>query len=231
MIKPEQIGGVDTGWKTGSHKIHKMKLQAAIVETRELKNIREIVWDRHLKFLPEGTPCIFFHGQSNYHFLLRELDGLNIIYVPVTANALSSDRYNQLLTTKSFWEYFSADRVLIFQHDSRLLRTGIEQFYEYDYVGAPWKFQTTGGNGGLSLRSPKAMLQILMRYQYNQQHHGNEDVFFSNHINLVGGNLGNYYICSEFSCETIFKLGTLGCHAIEKYLNHSEVEQILNQYK
>jgi hypothetical protein len=144
---------------------------------------------------------------------------------------MSVDKYNVLLTTKAFWEIFKADRVLIFQHDSRLLRTGIEQFYEFDYVGAPWKFQSTGGNGGLSLRNPKTMSKILTFYSWNYNHHGNEDVFFSNHINLVGGNLGNHYICSEFSCETIFKLGTLGCHAIEKYLNHSEVEQILNQYK
>lgn len=208
-----------------------MKLQAAIVETRELKNIREIVWDRHLQFLPEGTECLFFHSQSNYSFLEKELQGLNINFMPLSGGSMSVDKYNQLLTTRSFWEIFKAEKVLIFQHDSRLLKKGIENFYNFDYLGAPWKFQTTGGNGGLSLRSPKIMLQILMQYSYNFNHHGNEDVFFSNHINLVGGNVGNNYICSEFSCETIFKLGTLGCHAIEKYLSHSEVEQILNQYK
>lgn len=208
-----------------------MKLQAAIVETRELKNIREIVWDRHLQYLPEETECLFFHGSANYSFLQNELQGLNINFMPLTSNNLSVDNYNLLLTSKSFWQKFSADKVLIFQHDSRLLSRGIEQFYDYDYVGAPWKFQTTGGNGGLSLRSPKVMLGILMRYTYNYTHHGNEDVFFSNHINLVGGNIGNNYICSKFSCETIFQLGTLGVHAIEKYFSHSEVEQILNQYK
>ena len=208
-----------------------MKLQAAIVETRELKNIREIVWDRHLKYLPEGTECLFFHSPGSYEFLKRELDGLNINFQPLANFNMSEDVYNKLLTSDKFWQRFEADRVLIFQHDSSLLRTGIEQFYEVDYVGAPWLFQSTGGNGGLSLRNPKIMEAITINYQYDMRRDGNEDVFFSNRIILVGGILGNRYICEKFSCETIFKLGTLGYHSIEKHLSTEQVTQIKNQYK
>jgi hypothetical protein len=76
--------------------------------------------------------------------------------------------YNALLTSKEFWQKFEKfDRVLIFQHDSKLLRTGIEEFLEWDYVGAPWKFQEHGGNGGLSIRNPRTMIEIIERCPYD----------------------------------------------------------------
>lgn len=138
--------------------------------------------------------------------------------------------YNQLLTSPKFWESIKYERVLIFQHDSELLRKGIDSFLEYDYIGAPWKFQDKGGNGGLSLRNPEVMFEVTKAFPYNPGL-GYEDVYFSNHIEKVGGNLAPREVCSEFSCETIFKLGTLGAHAIDKYFTKEECEQIRNQYK
>lgn len=138
--------------------------------------------------------------------------------------------YNQLLTSPKFWESIKYERVLIFQHDSELLRKGIDSFLEYDYIGAPWKFQEKGGNGGLSLRNPEVMFEVTKAFPYNPGL-GYEDVYFSNHIEKVGGKLAPREACSEFSCETIFKLGTLGAHAIDKYFTKEECEQIRNQYK
>jgi hypothetical protein len=41
-------------------------------------------------------------------------------------------------------------RVLIFQMDTMIYKSGIEQFYEYDYIGAPWnpKFKISDSNVG-----------------------------------------------------------------------------------
>lgn len=138
--------------------------------------------------------------------------------------------YNNLLTSPEFWANIKYEKVLIFQHDSELLRKGIEAFLEYDYIGAPWKFQEKGGNGGLSLRTTEVMYEVTKAFPYSPLL-GYEDVYFSNHIEKVGGKLAPREVCSEFSCETIFKLGTLGTHAIDKYLTPEECKQIRNQYK
>lgn len=138
--------------------------------------------------------------------------------------------YNRLLGSPEFWESIKYEKVLVFQHDSELLRKGIEDFLKYDYVGAPWKFQENGGNGGLSIRSVEVMREITKKFPYHEGL-GYEDVYFSNHIEKVGGNLAPREVCSEFSCETIFKLGTLGAHAIDKYFTKEQCEQIRNQYK
>ena len=51
----------------------------------------------------------------------------------------NANDYNRILTDYTFWADLDYDKVLIFQHDSLLLREGIEDFLQYDYIGAPIK--------------------------------------------------------------------------------------------
>jgi len=149
------------------------------------------------------------------------LPGWEIIH----ENGKGLAKYNALMTNYRFWlDLERYERVLIFQHDSDLLRHGIEEFLQYDYVGAPFKFQKNGGNGGLSLRNPKA-ITALLKYTPYKPEHGNEDIFYSNRLQVAPRE-----VCEQFSCETIFKLGTLGCHAIAAHLSPDECNQIYSQY-
>lgn len=179
-----------------------MKLAVILIENRF--DCEEIM-NRHLKFLPDNC-------EAYYNSFVNSID-----------------RYNRLLTNIDFWEQIKEENILVIQHDSALLRTGIEEFYEWDYVGAPWKFQQHGGNGGLSFRKKSAMIECLEKVQYNGG--DNEDVYFSNALKLLNKNLAPREVCEKFSCETIFKMGTLGYHAIDKYLSKIERDIILNQYK
>jgi hypothetical protein len=180
---------------------------AVIIETRGF-DMHPIIL-RHGKYLP-----------SDWQIIHKK---------PTKINNLSD--YNAIMTSVDFWKsLLHYNRVLIFQHDSGLLRNGIEEFLEYDYVGAPWTFQLKGGNGGLSLRNPAIMIKTIETIQYNEATHGNEDVYFSNHIERIGGKLAPRDVCFRFSCETIYREGTLGYHAIEKYLPTELVNKILNQY-
>lgn len=70
------------------------------------------------------------------------------------------------LTSPWIWEHFeSAGRVLMFQADSVLCgRSGrvVEDFLEWDMVGAPISSAYgVGYNGGLSLRNPKLILEVV----------------------------------------------------------------------
>ena len=183
------------------------KYAAICIENRF--DVAEIV-AQHKKYLPDYFDMVHIKDES----IKTEQD------------------YNHLLTSKVFWESLPYDKVLIFQHDSKLLRKGIEEFYDYDYVGAPWTFQKHGGNGGLSFRDVIAMKKCLELSVWNNRL-SNEDVFFSNIMfrNPTLFNLAPREVCSKFSCEVIFQIGTLGVHAIERYLTHEQCDQILNQYK
>lgn len=143
----------------------------------------------------------------------------------------SINDYNKLLTSIEFWEKFEEEKVLIIQHDSGLLRTGIEEFFQYDFIGAPIKHCAFPAmNGGLSLRTPNAMIECIKDTPYNPNIHGNEDIYFCYQLKKLGYNLPSKEISSKFSVETIYALGAMGYHAIDKWLTKEQCETILKQY-
>lgn len=185
-------------------------LCALIVENRNIPHLTDII-NKHEKMLPANTPVYWLNNE------------------PIN----SMRDYNALLLSKRLWRNLNADRVLIFQHDSMLLKPGIEDFLEWDYIGAPWRFQSWGGNGGLSIRNPKTMMEIIDKGNWDGQI--NEDVFISNEIEKSRGtyyqmNLAPREQCEKFSVESIYKLGTIGYHAIDTWLTTSECESIRTQY-
>lgn len=172
--------------------------------------------------LPDDFELVVFCSEANKR-LFNEFDSEKYI---VSINNLND--YNRLLTSTFFWDKLQQyGRVLIFQTDSKILRKGIEEFYQFDYIGSPWKFQDKGGNGGLSLRNPKIMQEIIRSVPYNGNPY--EDVWFSNNMEKFG-NLAPRNICKKFSCETIFELGTWGFHAINNYMTNEQIKEIENQY-
>jgi hypothetical protein len=138
--------------------------------------------------------------------------------------------YNNILTNANFWRSCIYDRVLIFQHDSGLLKTGIEEFLEWDFIGA-WIRNIPGCmNGGLSIRNPKVMFEICVKHPYKGMGvHGNEDIYFCNKMRELGYKLPDKETCNKFSVETEFELGSVGYHAIDKY--HNNYKEIIKQYE
>jgi hypothetical protein len=197
------------------------ELAAVIVDTRRLSLYQVIT--EHLFYLPKYTKLYIFSSEDNRH--LQEM--LNCEFYVVEINDIRG--YNKLLKSKNFWNKIKEENILIFQEDSRLLREGIEDFYEYDYVGAAWDFYPFVGNGGLSFRHKSAMLKVLE--VCNPENDINEDVYFAWGCNVLKLNLAPVHVANKFSCETQFNLGTLGYHAIEKYLSLEQVNEIKKQYE
>lgn len=197
------------------------ELAAVIVDTRRLSLYQVIT--EHLFYLPKYTKLYIFSSEDNRH--LQEM--LKCEFHVVEVNDIRG--YNKLLKSKNFWNKIKEENVLIFQEDSRLLREGIEDFYEYDYIGATWDFYPFVGNGGLSFRHKSAMLKVLEIC--NPENDINEDVYFAWGCNVLKLNLAPVNVANKFSCETQFHLGTLGYHAIEKYLPLEQVNEIKKQYE
>jgi len=198
-----------------------------LLETRRVSV--EDCLDRHLKYLPADWVPIVICSEQN-----EDMIGLKKILIPpINSYKQYLIDYNFLFASADFYDNFlDYDRILVCHQDSGLLREGIEEFLEWDYIGAPWKFQQHGGNGGLSLRNPRVMKSICKIFTYTRSQ-GNEDVFFSNIMKQHNiGKLAPREECSKFSCETIFQLGTLGYHGIELYSKNQPhtVDEILNQY-
>jgi hypothetical protein len=162
---------------------------------------------------------------NHYSFMPKD----SIIKYVNDVNIKSTSDYSALLMTKAFWESFDTEDILIFQHDSALLRTGIEEFLGYDYIGATWWFEPYVGNGGLSLRKKSAMLHILDNYNLHKEMP--EDVYFAYGCRDLGLKLAPIEAADKFSVESKFVLGSMGYHQIERYFTKEQCEIIKNQYK
>jgi hypothetical protein len=202
-----------------------MNLTAIIVETRTGVRYVDVI-KQHMKHLIGWDLCIVTL-KDNFQYYLQELPQA---YMYECGEIKDANDYNRILTSVKFWKQFEYyDKVLIFQHDSMILRNNISDFLEYDYVGAPWRFQDIGGNGGLSLRSPKIMDVISNCFLYNTSL-GNEDLYFCNFMHKYNiGKLAVKEVCSEFSMETIYREGTFGIHAIDKYHDDETCKKIILQ--
>lgn len=204
-----------------------MKYGAVIVETRP-ENLRTII-ENHFRFLPSDWGLTFFGSKENEEIVKYIAPDCNFIKLPQSLTRVFNAReYNEFITSPGFWGAVPYDKVLIFQHDSKLLRHGITDFLEWDYVGAPWKhINLVGGNGGLSLRSKEMMLKCISFMQFDFARDGNEDVYYCRLLPRVGGNVAPRHIAQQFSVETIFYPTPIGCHAPEKWLSNKELEILL----
>jgi hypothetical protein len=181
-----------------------MSITCVLIENRELSNIREIIFDNHLKFLPKGSNVIFFHSK-NYEYIKNNLIGLPIIFINLDEILMNYETnhqvyINKLLLSSSFWDKILqfSEKILMIQPDSKILRSGIEEFIEWDYFGSTWKHSIIGGNGGFSWRNVKIMKKITESFKYDTNWDSviddngdiykisftNEDVFFSFHHSI-----------------------------------------------
>jgi len=159
------------------------------------------------------------------------------VNVTITWKALQSlDEYNTFSCSPELYSRFTSTYVLLMQWDSYIFRPIDEKFFEYDYVGAPWreaviddncswkKPEDIGdtpharvGNGGFSLR------KVLSCYQYCIENADKnkklDDVFFSFDTTL---NIPTKEIAYDFAVETKLRdadppKSPVGIHKIWSY--------------
>ena len=208
---------------------------ALMLESRMFENT-EFILRQFSRYLPEDfamwiyvTPNVY----SSYVELANKLNNnINIIQLPSQYVLNSVNDYNNIMLDISFWSLLQQfERVLVFQMDTMIYRKGIERFYEYDYIGAPWNpssnMATSVGNGGLSLRNIQAMIYCLQNR--NNVHVGifnknniAEDVFYAYAMSQFGYKVADIENALSFSIESYgYNENSLGSHKL--YVYNSEL--------
>lgn len=111
----------------------------------------------------------------------------------------------------------SPEWLLVFQTDSILCansKNNINDYLQYDYVGAPWGEGTPyGGNGGLSIRRMSKILAVLNAQQRKPNDPELEDLWLVNRMaKLPGANMPGADITRHFSVEQVWEKDTIGYH-------------------
>lgn len=205
---------------------------AIIIETREIPHLKWVI--NNIKYYT-GWDVILF---NNKNLVDCDCEIVNLNY------DMDHVKYNNLLKDVSFWNSFDQEHILIFQSDSFMLKSGIDDYLNYDYVGAPWNWANdpsfkdrrykdlsifrNGGNGGFSLRKKSVMIDILMDKYKNpssEDKYINEDMFFSKYVK----NYPSLEDMRKFCVETMFCDDPIAVHAFDRYLNDDQIKRILSK--
>jgi hypothetical protein len=209
---------------------------AVIVEARPHPHLGYVMRNV-MHFLDDSWGLCVVHGGENRTFVEELVRGWgDVMLIDAGVASIDTEGFNELLTRPSFWEQLPSETILMFQTDSILRRRGIDAFLEFDYVGAPWMHallsrDDTGpvGNGGLSLRKKRAMLEILARHE--REPDLQEDQYFSRWLYRDGYRMPSLTTASLFSTETIFQPESLGLHKAWLYHFERPFLDLLNGFR
>ena len=215
---------------------------AVIVENRRLDNLIPIIlhfssvlgseWPIHI-FTSERNTGIF---QASVPFQRNVAAGrFHVRALPPEASLTTHASVSSFFTGPWLWEQMApAEHLLLFQADSILCSNSqlkVEDFLQYDFVGAPVDSARglgMGYNGGLSIRNRSLLLEITQSNDWQVERHGDhsqgnvdyEDQWFSKKLRELppkpdgspGANLPSPETAMRFSVETMWFDRPLGYH-------------------
>ncbi|KAI1742531.1 hypothetical protein F4680DRAFT_463982 [Xylaria scruposa] len=184
---------------------------ALLIENRALSNLAPLLLhfiavvppDWRFRFM--GSPESVAALNGSHAVRAQVASGkLDLTYIPTNMSTSGQEMISRFLT--NLWLYETvlrpAEWLLLFQTDSILCansRQNLNDFLDYDWVGAPWNPSGRfGGNGGLSLRR---VIEIL-RHQVRADGSEPEDVWLTERLgHRPGARMANGSLSLTFSGE------------------------------
>ena len=209
-------------------------LESVLIEYRCLPHLEFLIRNTILK-LGEKWCHTIICGNLNYDFMINLCSTISskIKIIKTDYDNLFPSDYSLFLSSLDFWNLLNGKKILIYQEDSIIFKSNIEDFLQWDYIGAPWPEGQNDnkngvGNGGISLRTKDIMIQIINTIsifdtKYNEstlEYIKNtklsvppEDVYFSKNIeDLNIGLLADRNTAINFSTECIVNKNSFAGH-------------------
>ena len=205
--------------------LNNSKYEAVLIEYRCFPHLEFLIRNAILKLGDKWSHTIIC-GNLNYDFIKKICSNIsnNIKIIKTNYNNLTQNEYSLFLSSLNFWKLLYGEKILIYQEDSFIFKKNIDEFMDWDYIGAPWPKNTNDtpncvGNGGISLRTKQIMIDVIKNISiqnteinestkiYMKQNNLTicpEDVYFS--LNIQKKNLGkvaDYEEAFKFSSESI----------------------------
>lgn len=233
--------------------------ESVLIEFRPMPHI-EFLLRNTMYQLGEGWSHTIVCGKGNYQMIQSICDFVSedIRIIALDYENIDINIYNNLCYDPFFWRSLRGEKILLYQEDSILFNQSINDFLQYDYIGAPWKLNVSSkyrvGNGGLSLRSKSVILSVLdenrilntfedikRRRKFPRYDRIPEDLFFAKEIQDKGGKIPTVSVASLFSTENIVNKHSMGGHQfwlfdpswrsrMEKLIVNYETMMILNSW-
>ena len=211
-----------------------LEYEAVLVEYRCFPHVEFIIRNNINKLGSKWSHTIVC-GNLNYSFMLDICGKIskNIKVIKTNYDGLNQSTYSKFLASLDFWSLLIGEKILIYQEDSIIFKTNIEDFLAFDYIGAPWPLEQNDnakgvGNGGFSLRTKKCMINVINQIAIEETYYSvstknfmiknnmtvlPEDVYFSkNIIDFNIGKVADFKTAFNFSTESIVNVSSFGGH-------------------
>jgi len=221
------------------------KKVAVIIETRPLRTLIPLIVHFAGVLGPEW-PILFFtrpsvvstlaaFGQGSQPFKRMVHSGqIKIIELPTEPDLGEYLGLSKFLASEWFWSQMgSAEYMLNFQSDSILCANSgrkVEDFFDYDFVGAYHPWVSGAYNGGLSLRNVAMARRVIELYDISDDVEAGtkdglyEDVWFCNKMKDMDARFPSEETASEFAIDMIYSERPLGIHGLNRE-NREQQEQ------
>jgi hypothetical protein len=208
--------------------------EAVLIEYRKFPHLEFLIRNAINK-LGNNWSYTVVCGNINYEYMCKMCNNIssNIKIIKTDYDNLNISSYSKFLSSLKFWNLFSGNKILIYQEDSCIFKNNIDDFIEWDYIGASWPPQDNTnsknvGNGGFSLRTKKCMIDVINTISIFDTNYSDntlaymkrsginippEDVYFS--LNMIKYNIGkvaNFVVANSFSSE-FYNNDSLGGHS------------------
>ncbi len=202
---------------------------AVIIEPRPHPDL-EYVLRNVMYFLGPEWGLLIVAGPGNKEFLTQLFQGWGEVTILwLNQENLSREEFRNLRKSAPYWRGLKGKQLVCFETDSIMCKSGIDAFLDYDYIGAPWAKAYAPsdvvrvGNGGFSLRSKQAMIDMCMKGKADNI--PSEDAFFSIQLNLHKEDykLPDVETAKYFSVESIYHPSPLAIHKPWSYLTKAEI--------
>jgi hypothetical protein len=216
-------------------KIKKESLyESVIVEFREFPHIEFIIRNTIYRLGVKWSHTVIC-GNANYEMVNNICKSIsnNIKIIKLDLENMTQNEYSHFLMTPKFWNLLKGEKIFIYQEDSFVFKNNIDEFIDYDYIGAPFPKNVDDtpnsvGNGGLSLRTKSIMLDIISKFPFEKctfnsstikymklvnLEYPPEDVYFSKCMqeNIIGI-VADWNTASSFSSESIYNPNSFAGH-------------------
>lgn len=219
---------------------------AVIIDTQYTPRLIPLIL-HYRAVLGQSWPIVFFTSQTTYdeHFSIdpnavnisaiwrRTVaeGGIDVRIIPTKFDLTQREGVNIFLADRFVWEQLApADKVLVFQADAMICgnsRYHLDDFLEFDFIGAMFRQSRHRYNGGLSLRNRNMMMDILNEGRNWKEEseagtwkEGGEDVWFSELIEKRGGKMPEWEDARKFSLEYNWQVDMekepMGYHKVHK---------------
>ncbi|ANW96825.1 hypothetical protein AXE80_11275 [Wenyingzhuangia fucanilytica] len=208
-------------------------LTAVIVEARKHPHFKVVVENMLLNTQHLNVCLHVYHGTENEKFVkdcLKEHE--NIKFINLNIENIDIEGYNKIMLSEDFYKNINSELILVFQTDVITFKPLDTAFLQYDYIGAPWKkkehlnYKAEVGNGGLSIRSKKAMLTILEQ-KIPRETFVPEDLYLAQILKQQNFNIPSYETALEFATEGVYNPNAFGCHKSWEVIKTSELKELL----